>query len=127
MSLRCRLVVPCESAGPRRLAPQEEDSAPSRRKTRRIRLRIGEPGALPSFIMACHSFQRLDRTHKGCANHNEALLPYLPSELIWIGSCPGKVGDWPTFSGHISANRMLLQIHNGLHALDQRKRFWRRN
>src|SRR5467141_3280954 len=53
-----------------------------------------------------------------------ALLPYLPSELIWIGELSGgRSATWPTFFRSTSVRtRMLLQnSHTVCTLLDQRK------
>src|SRR6266403_259871 len=53
-----------------------------------------------------------------------ALLPYLPSELIWIGELSGgRSATWPTFFRSTSVRtRMLLQNSQTVCTLlDQRK------
>src|SRR5882762_4664176 len=53
-----------------------------------------------------------------------ALLPYLPSELIWIGELSGgRSATWPTFFRSTSVRtRILLQkSHTVCTLLDQRK------
>src|SRR5271169_815383 len=53
-----------------------------------------------------------------------ALLPYLPSELIWMGELSGgRSATWPTFFRSTSVRtRMLLQYSQTVWTLlDQRK------